>query len=234
MIFVGREREVTQVAEALARGRNVVVSGLFGTGRTALLHHVAKTLGGDWRFAFADFERPPAEICAQLLEGLGGRLPGESRDRRRRRPAAGRSGYLAVRAALLRTAAAGPRPAVLVLDNAWRVSAAKSALLRALAAAERFRFAVVIERFLPAADRARLGAWLEPASRISLGRLDLSASTAFFSQFAAAHRIAWSPAEIDGLARAAAGYPLSMQELAWRELDRAAAETAAFQERTTP
>jgi|SRR5579862_862411 len=63
--------------------------------------------------------------------------------------------------------------------------------------------------------------WLEPACRVTLGPLEPAAARLFFARLAAAHRLAWSAAAIDALARASCGYPRRMRELADRELARA-------------
>ncbi|HEY6321785.1 MAG TPA: hypothetical protein VJA16_09535, partial [Thermoanaerobaculia bacterium] len=73
----------------------------------------------------------------------------------------------------------------------------------------------------------RLDAWLLPARRVTLGPLEPAAARLFFARLAAVHHLAWSPATLDGLARASAGYPLRMQEQARRELDRGAPAAAA-------
>jgi hypothetical protein len=218
LIFVGRERETRLIADALRRGQNFIVFGRYGMGRTALVRHAAEVMGEDWHFAFADFERAPAEICEELLNELGGSA--STKPHRRRGHTERPPGYLAKRAAVVRAAASGSRRPVIVLDNVCKVSAAKAGLIRSLADGSQFRFAAVVESFLPPADRVRLGVWLEPACRITLGCLERNACAEFFARFAAAHRTGWSAAEVDAFARATAGYPLEMQELAHRELAR--------------
>jgi AAA ATPase domain len=228
--FVGREREVEAIAAALAAGLHVVVAGRYGMGRTALLHRVAARLMPGCRCAFGSFELTPAGICDQLLAGLAGqagqadltRLGGPPRRRQGRRRS-----HLAVRAALLRAPLADPRPHVLVLDDLGRLSPPKLDLVRRFSACGRFRLAAIVEPFLAAPQRLRLDAWLEPACRVTLGPLEPAAARLFFARLAAAHRLPWSAAAIDGLARASCGYPRRMRELANRELARAARDGAA-------
>jgi type II secretory pathway predicted ATPase ExeA len=224
--FVGREREIEAIAAALADGLHVVVAGRYGMGRTALLRRVAARLMPGSRCAFASFELTPAGICGQLLADLAGQagLGGPPR----RRPERRRS-HLAVRAALLRAPLADPRPHVLVLDDLGRLSPPKLDLVRRFSACGRFRLAAIVEPFLAAPQRLRLDAWLEPACRVTLGPLEPAAARLFFARLAAAHRLPWSAAAIDGLARASCGHPRRMRELANRELARAAraAATAA-------
>jgi MoxR-like ATPase len=74
--FVGRRREAARIRAALEADRNVVLTGPFGIGRTALARHAARTMAERFRFVFLDGDRSPARLCRELVEGLfepGGR-----------------------------------------------------------------------------------------------------------------------------------------------------------------
>jgi len=62
MYFVGREKEIEQMKEALERGKNVIVSGKYGMGRTSLIKHAADAMKDRWRFQI---------IAVWQLEGEG-------------------------------------------------------------------------------------------------------------------------------------------------------------------
>jgi len=148
MELVGREREQARITAALAAGRNAVLSGRYGSGRTALVRRVAEVSAGRFHFVFVDFSAPPREAWAALAAELA---PPP------RRPGRGRSaGWRTLRAQVLHGQPAdGPRP-VVVLDDVGRLTPARLDLVRQLSLADRFRFVAIVEGFLPTADRAQL------------------------------------------------------------------------------
>ena len=213
MVFAGRGQETARILAALAAGRNVVITGKFGMGKTALAHHVAEQAGPGWRFLFASASQTPAEICRAAFLQL------ESGRRRPARPGRGSSRYLTLRA---RLAAAARQPAapVLVLDDVARITAPKAALVRHLAEAG-FRLIVIPDRGLPGGDWRRVSIWVEPMEKVPLGPLSPGAATAYLLRAAERHGLEWSAQRIAWLVRAAGGYPLRLQEIATRELSRA-------------
>lgn len=70
MDFVGRKREITAVMRSLKQGRNVVISGRFGVGRSCLVKYIAKLHSGAWEFLFADFSKPASQSCNDLIHQL--------------------------------------------------------------------------------------------------------------------------------------------------------------------
>jgi replication-associated recombination protein RarA len=93
-MFVGREKEAKQIMASLSSGRNVILSGTYGMGRTSLVRHVAQVMKGEREFLFADYSETPARVC-RALESLSNEgttcrkktVPLRYRSRRRR-PAA--------------------------------------------------------------------------------------------------------------------------------------------------
>ncbi len=210
--FVGREREIAEIASALQAGTNVVLSGKFGMGRTSLVHHVAANSDGRWQFIFADCSRPPAAICRQLASQL---CPPRRSRRWAEEPA-----YRKARRQLLDAARWATPPAVFVLDNVARMTPAKWELVRFLSGASRLRIAVVVESFLPEADVERLRVFLYPSIRLDLGRLPVPQSHEFFERVSGRIGLGWSRDQIRGLAVRGGGYPLSMVEAAAEAVTR--------------
>jgi len=44
MLFVGRQSEKKKIMEALNGGKNIILSGKFGIGRTRLINEIAKPM----------------------------------------------------------------------------------------------------------------------------------------------------------------------------------------------
>ena len=65
-LFVGRGQEAERIRGELLAGRNVVLTGRFGIGRTALLRHLAREMKAEWRFIFLDGSLTAARLCEQL------------------------------------------------------------------------------------------------------------------------------------------------------------------------
>jgi hypothetical protein len=113
MYFVGREKEIGEIKEALEGGNNVIVSGKYGIGRTSLIKHIADAMKDQWRFVFVDFSKTPGSVCNYLLAELFP-MHGFDREHRRYRPSRFRIATLALE---------DHRKHVLVLDNVSKLSA---------------------------------------------------------------------------------------------------------------
>jgi hypothetical protein len=211
MDFVGREREIAEIASALQADVNVVLSGKFGMGRTSLVRQVAANCRHRMQFVLSDFSRPPASVCRQL----GSQLARPLWSARRVEELA----YRKARRQLLDAARRAKPPAVFVLDNVARMTPAKWDLVRFLSGASRPRIVVVVESFLPEADVERLRAFVYPSICLRLGRLPARRSHEFFERVSGRIGLGWSRDQIRGLAVRGGGYPLAMVE--------AAAEAAA-------
>jgi AAA ATPase domain len=208
--FVGREKEARYIRTELEAGRSVVLTGVWGIGRTALAQHVAEEMAREWHFAFVDFERGLAEVWRGLFGAL---FPSA---RARLRGASKPVQWLRYRVSNLRLE--DERRHAVVLDDVVRLTARRLDAVRRLR--ERFPVVAIVEGFVPEADQAALCAALHARRRLRLGYLSLRATRAFFDECSRHHGFAWGPGEVRGLARAVAGFPLGMREAVTAELRR--------------
>jgi len=208
MHFVGREKEIGQVREALGEGKNVIVTGKYGMGRTSLIQYIAETTQDKWRFVSVDFSKTPGSVCNYLLTEL---FPMQEfdRDHVKYRPSRFRIATLALN---------DNRKHVLVLDNISKLSAQKFDLIRYLTWEKRFQFISIVEFFLPSNDLFRLRVWMNPSILITLRYLGASNVVQFYQQLSREHRLGWTEGRIRNLAEVTGGYPLRMKEIAIREL----------------
>lgn len=130
MYFVGRERETARVVRALDQGKNVVVTGKYGVGRTSLIRHVAELTQEGWRFLFADFSQTLGRMCHDLLAKL---TPGKNL---KDYPACAK--YKVARSFIVNMEFGDKKQPVIVLDNVGKLSQQKLAFIRYLAREKRF------------------------------------------------------------------------------------------------
>lgn len=210
--FVGREKEAAHVRAELEAGRSVVLTGIHGIGRTALVRHVAEQMARDSLFVTADFARAPAEVWRTLLAAIfpkaAARLP------RGPRPAQW------VRHRVSTWKPEDPRRHVVVLDNVARLTPRGRETLRRLR--ERFQVLAIAEAFLPERHQDAVCSALHSRRPLRIGPLSGRATLAFLEECSRRHGFAWGPAEVRGLARAVAGFPLGMREAVTAELRRRA------------
>jgi replication-associated recombination protein RarA len=208
MTLFGRDREVKAVREALLAGRNVILCGAYGIGRTSLLRAVAETFGIDGRFLFLDSGRTSTALCGEIADTLFGR-----RIRRRASSLRGLQTMIATRRLPAR------KSIVLVLDDIAKLTPPKWKLLRFLVETSRYRLVAITERFLPNADFERLRVTLHPALTLELRRISRDASAAFLADVRDRHGLGWSDQQISLLASASGGYPLGLVEAALRAIE---------------
>ena len=212
MHFVGREKEIGQIKEALEGGKNVIVSGKYGMGRTSLIKHVAEMMQKGWRFLFLDFSETPGKLCQHLIAKLWPQKECRGRDEF--------SKYRSARFRIVSLQFNDSRRHVLVLDNVAKLSAQKIDFIRYLAWEKRFRFVAIVENFISRDDFLRLRVRLYPAETIMLQNLDKRKVYEFYQHLSEQHRFHWTEGHIKNLAEITGGYPLRMQEIALRELQR--------------
>jgi hypothetical protein len=209
--FVGRRRESNILSAELQAGCNVIVTGPYGIGRTALVKDLARTMAEEWRFVWLDGGRTPGELCRDLVGALFAHANASGVSTLR---------YKQARSWVASRPPADPRGHVIVLDDLAGVSAAKLDLIRRLVRVGRFRLVAVAEAFIPAMEMAQLRSALVAREPIRLGPLRLRDAERFFEEYRATLGLQWSKTDIHGLAVAAHGFPLGMRELVARELRR--------------
>jgi hypothetical protein len=212
MMFVGREKEMGQLREALKQGKNVIVTGKYGMGRTCLIKHVSELTQERWRFLFLDFSQTPGNLCQHLI----GELWPE-------RECRGRKEFSKYRSARFRIVSLDfndSRRHVLVLDNIAKLSAQKLDLIRYLAWGKRFQFVTIVESFISEDDFLRLRVQLYPADIIMLQHLGKRSVYEFYQNLSERHELHWTEGQIKNLAEITGGYPLRMKEIAMRKLVR--------------
>jgi len=210
MYFVGRQKEISHIKEALEEGNNVIVVGKYGMGRTSLIKHLASAMKDHWRFVFIDFSKTPGSVCNYLLAEL---FPMQEFDRKyvKYRPSRFRIATLALE---------DHRKHVLVLDNVSKLSAQKLDFIRYLTWERRFQFVSIAERYLPTDGLFRLRVWMNPSIVITLHHLSTSSVIQFFRKLSEENQLGWTERQIKDLAEVTGGYPLRMKEIALRELER--------------
>ena len=210
--FVGRSTEIACLCREIEAGRNVVIVGKYGIGRTSLVRQAAARLQAAHRFSFLDFASTPAAMCRSALEEIF-----EGKTRRRQPPP---ESYRIARRFLTHETPRDRRTSVLVFDDIARLTHAKCDLLDYLASSGRFRFVAIAEAFLPPADLSRLRVLLFPNALLRLDPLGMGESEEFFSRASREHGLQWASARVRLLARVKHGYPLEMAETVARELRR--------------
>jgi len=210
MYFVGRQKEISHIKEALEEGKNVIVVGKYGMGRTSLIKHLASAMKGKWRFVFIDFSKTPGSVCNYLLAEL---FPMQEFDRNFVK-------YRSSRFRIANLALEDHRKHVLVLDNVSKLSAQKLDFIRYLTWERRFQFISIAERYLPTDGLFRLRVWMNPSIVITLHHLSTSNVIQFFRKLSEENQLGWTERQIKDLAEVTGGYPLRMKEIALRELER--------------
>jgi hypothetical protein len=182
--FVGRTCELRRLTRLLDEGRNIVLTGVFGSGRTMLVRRLATHDRGR-QFLLWD-SRNSQRVLRITVEKL-----------------------CAVRAVHHRTG--DGRPPVVVIDDVVCVTAQRLRSLRELVRAHRCQIIVIVERSVPSSDVTRLRAALGAARLVCLGPLSRGATERYFSLAVREHRLEWTLDEIRSTARSTHGHPLIMR-----------------------
>jgi len=208
--FVGRQKELAFLQAQVEDGRSVVLTGIFGIGRSALVRQLAGLMARERTFVFARLDQAPGHVWHELYAGL---FPRKASRHRREQPPVQWTRYR-----VLHERPESRRRHVIVLDDVVRLSTARLDLVRRLH--ERFQMITIAEDFLPAAERDALCAALWVRAPLRLGHLEAFASLEFFERAFREHQLTLDPGEVHGLARAVRGFPLGMQEALAAELRR--------------
>lgn len=211
MDFVGRTREIAALRRLLRQGMNVLLTGRYGVGRSRLTREFAAHFSATWQFLFIDFSRPVSRSLNEALRQAGS-SPGTR----------GRKSYtrlIDAKETLFADDGDARLPRVLVLDDIGKLTPRKLAFLEDLRQADSLLFIAVVENALPEADLFRLRALLYPSAVLPLGNLGHAETAEFFRLASRRYRLGWDEPTIQGLARAANGYPWWMVERLRREIE---------------
>jgi hypothetical protein len=211
-LFVGRRKETAWIRAELEAGRSVVLTGIYGIGRTALARHVAEEMAREWHFVFADFDQAPGQVWRDLFGAVFPRA--QERLRTEGRPAT----WMRYRVANRRLE--DRRRHVVVLDNVARLTAPRLDAIRRLR--ERFQVVAIAEAFLTREAASALCSALWARRPLRLGYLGEAATVAFLGECSRHNGFGWGDGEILGLAGALHGFPLGMREAVALELRRRA------------
>jgi len=204
MLF-GRQSETKQLIASLSAGRNVILSGKYGMGRTSLVRHVGRIMEGKWKFLFADFSKTPDQVCRELENQLKKEtiykkqaVPVRYKSRRRRLAAA---------------ASKEPIHHVLVLGNIAKLTAQKLTLIRYWGMESTFLFVAVTETFIAESELLSLRMALLPADLMHIKRMQMGESIEMIRARAARCNLSWTDQQMRAAALVTRGYPLGIVEL---------------------
>jgi hypothetical protein len=210
MDFVGRKREIAAVMRSLKQGRNVVINGRFGAGRSCLVKHIAKLHSGAWQFLFADFSKSASQSCNDLFRQLVPNRWGLGRNRYTR--------LMHAKSIILGKKMTAHLPRVVVLDNIGKISHQKLAFIQDMRFDGDLLFTAIAESFLSEDELFRLRAVLYPSDLLNLCNLSKAETTTFFRNVSNRKRLGWTEKFIQMLAASSEGYPLLMKERLQREI----------------
>lgn len=207
MAFVGRNREIKRIIQALKTEKNVILQGKFGIGRTALIKEISLLLSDGKIFSFADFSQTPGTICDKLTKQLDLPLRLKKNDKKMR--------YKSLRHRLATCLCASDKH-IIVLDNIAKLTPQKIILLRHLILGNRFQFIAIVENFMSPDDLSLLRSILLPAEVIPLKYLNHEETISFLRLHANKYNLNWPDDYIHKLALVLKGYPLSMIDMTKR------------------
>ena len=200
MIFVGRNKEITTILNALERGENIVLTGKFGIGRTSLVRHISRGVQNHWRFIFADFSKTAKAICSESLAQLSlGQKDIQDLT------------FRLLRSKLTNLNIVGSRQLVLVMDNIAKISAQKINLVRNLNLHKQFRFIAITEQFLKNNELDRLRGCLLPSVYMRLSYLTRNESIELAQRLYQLNARKPAQRDIELLVTSTHGYPLGIQ-----------------------
>ncbi len=210
MIFTGRERETKKIIGWLEEGKNIVLTGKFGIGRSSLVRHVARKTSKRWRFVFMDFSQTPGTLSRQLMRDL---FAGNIYDRKTKV-----RGYKSNRFRIVHMKLKDIRQHILVLDDIVKLTPQKLAFLRYLSDEKRFRFIAIVDESSLGKALFHLRATLLPSETLALRHMKIDDTLKVFRHFCAQHNLGWYEDHIRSLSELSGGYPLGIREILERKL----------------
>lgn len=211
MCFVGREKESRKIVRLLQQGKNVILTGKYGIGKTALIKHIEAITEGKLKFFFVDFSQTPGCVIKRLSSALSPPKKPSGRGNHLR--------YKSGRSLIARAVMKDKRNSVLVLDNIAKLTPQKLELIRYLKLESTFQYIAIAESFLPKEDWFLLRAALHPAEVIILQYLSEESTKKLLLHLTERYLLKWSEQKINMVVSVIRGYPRGVYEAVVRELD---------------
>ncbi|MBN1548279.1 MAG: hypothetical protein JW902_16635 [Syntrophaceae bacterium] len=209
MFFVGREKESRKIIKLLKLGRNVILTGKFGVGRTALMRHIAAKTANRWLFFFVDFSKTPGNVIKQLSVLMSRGKTSKNRNVNCR--------YKSNRSLVVYNSLKDSRNTVLVLDNITKLTVQRQRLIRYFALEGQFQFVAIVERFLPSHDLFILRSMLAVEEPITLSNLSRKNTKELIRYIAETQALQLSEQDLNVLTSINRGYPLGAYEMMQKE-----------------
>lgn len=205
MIFVGREIETDHIIRELCRGKNIIIGGKFGIGRTSLIKKISEIMAGERKFIFIDFSQTPGKMSEKLMRELG--------LSRRLKKTGRKMGYKSMRYRIATVMLSTKNKPIIIFDNIAKLTPQKIIFLRNIIEENHFQFIAIVENFLPANDLMLLKTQLFPVEIFSLQYLKDEDVISFIRFHSDKYHLNWSDAYIHSLASLTGGYPLGIIEM---------------------
>jgi len=211
MYFFGREKEISEIINALKKRKNIVITGKYGIGKTGLVKHISNITKQRWGFVFTDFSKTPSSVCNEILWKVSPKRQPEHRQKYIK--------YKTARSQIADLTLKDNRQPVIVLDNISELSHQKLAFIQYVTFSKRVLFIGITESFLPETNLFQLRACLMPSHLLRLGNLGTKNAVEFFRHASQKNNLKWSDKHIRMLAEVTGGYPLGMKEFVKREME---------------
>lgn len=205
MIFVGRKVETDHIIRELHKGKNIIVGGKFGIGRTSLIKKISSMMEDERKFIFVDFSQTPGKMSEKLMKelGLSSRFKKSGR----------KMGYKSMRYRIATVRSSLKNKPVIVFDNIAKLTPQKIIFLRNLIEENHFQFIAIVENFLPENDLMLLRTQFFPVEKIILQHLKSEEVVSFIRLHSGKYRLNWSDDYIRSLSALTGGYPLGVMEM---------------------
>ena len=211
MYFCGREKEISEVIDALKKRKHVVITGKYGIGKTVLARYLSDITRQKWQFVFTDFSKSPSTVCNDILWQISQKKQPKYRLKYIK--------YKTARSLIAELTLKDNRQPVIVLDNISKLSHQKLAFIQYVIFSKRLLFIAIAEGFLPENDLFQLRACLLPSHLLTLGNLGTKNTLEFFRHVSRKNNLNWTEKHIRMLAEVTGGYPLGMKEFIKQELE---------------
>lgn len=191
--------------ESLNDGKNIILSGKFGIGRTSLIKEIAKSQDKERKFIFVDFGQTPLKMSENIIK--------ESGILKRLKNQENKMGYKALRYRIANAKLSKKRMPIIVFDNIAKVTAQKTMFLRHLILEQNFQFIAIVEHFLPWKDLFDLKALFMPYTDLTLHNLKTNDVEILLRHYYKQYQVDRTENYVHNMARLSDGYPLVLAEM---------------------